>query len=65
MQRIMKDLVKHMQQANGMMVLRTNSKIWNKNLQAQAFLTLSAPHDVTNIIKTKSTIRVWVGVVHI
>ena len=28
-------------------------------------LTLSAPQDVTNVIKTRSRLRVWVGRVHI
>ena len=27
--------------------------------------TLSAPQDVTNVIKTRSRLRVWVGIVHI
>ena len=29
MQRIIKDLTKHIQLANGAIVLQTNSKIWN------------------------------------
>ena len=28
-------------------------------------LTVSAPQDVTNVIQTRSSLRVWVGIVHI
>ena len=30
-----------------------------------SILTLSAPRDVTNAIRTRSRLRVWVGIVHI
>ena len=31
---------------------------------SSVLLTLSAPQDVTNVIKTRSRLRVWVGRVH-
>ena len=35
------------------------------NCVFKKMLTLSAPQDFTNVIKTRSRLRVWVGMVHI